>query len=139
MTRVSHVLRIALVCAVASLAFAASAQAHAWPAKPLKILVGSPPGGPSDITSRLFAEHLSKRFNQPVVVENRAGAGNNLAAGVVAKAEPDGYTLVVSPDTVLTVNPLVYGTQGFDARTDLVNVSVLTSFTQMLVCHPSAG
>jgi len=74
-----------------------------------------------------------------VVVENRPGAGNNLAAGVAAKAEPDGHTLVLSPDTVLTVNPLVYGTQGFDARTDLLSVSVLTSFSQMLVCHPGTG
>jgi tripartite-type tricarboxylate transporter receptor subunit TctC len=128
-----------LACAAATMA-PAMAQAPAWPSKPIKILVGSPPGGPSDITSRLFAEQLSKRVNQSVVVENRPGAGNNLAAGAAAKAEPDGHTLVLSPDTVLTVNPLVYGNSGgFDARTDLVNVSVLTSFSQMLVCHPSTG
>jgi tripartite-type tricarboxylate transporter receptor subunit TctC len=117
---------------------AAGAQAQ-WPGKPVKILVGSPPGGPSDITARLFGEQLSKRLNQPVVVENRPGAGNNLAAAAAAKAEPDGTTLVLSPDTVLTVNPLVYGTQTFDARTELANVSVLASFSQMLVCNPSTG
>lgn len=122
-----------------ALGVGAFAQGTAWPTKPVKILVGSPPGGPSDITARLFAELLGKRVNQPVIVENRPGAGNNLAAGVAAKAEPDGHTLVLSPDTVLTVNPLVYGNQGFDARTDLVNVSVLVSFSQMLVCHPSTG
>ncbi len=116
-----------------------AAQAPAWPTKPVKILVGSPPGGPSDITARLFAEHLGKRVSQPVLVENRPGAGNNLAAGIAAKADPDGHTLVLSPDTVLTVNPLVYGNQNFDARTDLLSVSVLTSFSQMLVCHPAAG
>jgi tripartite-type tricarboxylate transporter receptor subunit TctC len=80
----------------------------AYPAKPIRILVGSPPGGPSDITTRVFAEQLSQRLKQPVVVENRPGVGNSLAAGVVAKGEPDGYTLVISPDTVVTVNPLVY-------------------------------
>lgn len=117
----------------------AAAQDPAWPTKPVKILVGSPPGGPSDITARLFAEHLGKRVSQPVLVENRPGAGNNLAAGIAAKADPDGHTLVLSPDTVLTVNPLVYGNQNFDARTDLLSVSVLTSFSQMLVCHPAAG
>ncbi|MBC5765387.1 Bug family tripartite tricarboxylate transporter substrate binding protein [Ramlibacter albus] len=125
------------VCALACMA--AAAQAPVWPTKAVKILVGSPPGGPSDITSRLFADQLGKRTNQPVVVENRPGAGNNLAAGLAAKAEPDGHTLVLSPDTVLTVNPLVYRNTGFDARNDLVSVSVLASFSQMLVCHPSVG
>jgi tripartite-type tricarboxylate transporter receptor subunit TctC len=133
-------IRGALYCAAAlSLAGETLAQAPAWPTKPVKILVGSPPGGPSDITARLFAEHLGRRVSQPVLVENRPGAGNNLAAGVAAKADPDGHTLVLSPDTVLTVNPLVYGSQNFDARTELVNVSVLASFSQMLVCHPSTG
>lgn len=116
----------------------ASAQAT-WPSKPIKILVGSPPGGPSDITSRLFADHLQRRLGQPVVVENRPGAGNGIAAGAVATSEPDGYTLVLSPDTVLTVNPHVYGNQNFDARTDLANVSVLSTFSQMLVCNPATG
>jgi tripartite-type tricarboxylate transporter receptor subunit TctC len=87
----------------------------------------------------LFAEQLSQRLKQPVVVENRPGVGNSLAAGVVAKGEPDGYTLVVSPDTVVTVNPLVYPRLNFDARTELVNVSVLAAFTQMLVCNSSKG
>ncbi|AEG94205.1 Bug family tripartite tricarboxylate transporter substrate binding protein [Ramlibacter tataouinensis] len=128
-----------LAATMMALAGSALAQAPSWPTKPVKILVGSPPGGPSDITARVFAEQLGKRYSQPVVVENRPGAGNNLAAGVAAKAEPDGHTLVLSPDTVLTVNPLVYGSQNFDARADLVSVSVLSSFTQMLVCHPSTG
>ena len=110
-----------------------------WPTKVVRILVGSPPGGPSDITARVFADQLSRRTGQPAVVENRPGAGNNLAAGVVAKSEADGHTLVLSPDTVLTVNPLVYRTQNFDARNDLVSASVLTSFTQMLVCNPKVG
>lgn len=131
----SLILGLGLVAAAPTLL----AQTAAWPTKPIKILVGSPPGGPSDITARLFAEQLGKRVSQPVVVENRPGAGNNLAAGVAAKADPDGHTLVLSPDTVLTVNPLVYGNQNFDARTDLVSVSVLTSFSQMLVCHPATG
>jgi tripartite-type tricarboxylate transporter receptor subunit TctC len=117
----------------------ALAQAPAWPAKPVKILVGSPPGGPSDITGRAFAEALARRTGQPAVVENRPGAGNSLAAGAAAKAEPDGHTLVLSPDTVLTVNPLVYTGLNFDARTDLVSVSVLSSFSQMLVCNPAIG
>ena len=131
--------RCLLIAAAATFGSHALAQTGSWPSKPVKILVGSPPGGPSDITARLFAEQLGKRGTQPVVVENRPGAGNNLAAGVAAKAEPDGHTLVLSPDTVLTVNPLVYRGQNFDARNDLASVSVLTSFSQMLVCNPAVG
>lgn len=132
-------LALALATVASTVALPAQAQAPAWPAKPIRLLVGSPPGGPSDITARLLAEHLGKRLSQPVVVENRPGAGNGLAAGVAAKADPDGHTLVLSPDTVMTVNPLVYRNQGYDARKDLANISVVTSFSQMLVCHPSVG
>jgi len=130
---------LAAILALGTAAMHAAAQTPAWPTKAVRILVGSPPGGPSDITARLFAEQLGKRTGQPATVENRPGVGNNLAAGVAAKAEPDGHTLVLSPDTVLTVNPLVYRSQNFDARKDLANVSVLASFTQMLVCHPLVG
>ena len=115
------------------------AHAQAWPSKPVRLLVGSPPGGPSDITARLLAEQWGKRLNQSVIVENRPGAGNNLAAVAAAKADPDGSVLVLSPDTVLTVNPHVYKSGDFDARRDLVNVSIVASFSQMLVCHPSVG
>lgn len=131
--------RIALAAAVLLCATGAFAQTPAWPTKAVKILVGSPPGGPSDITARVLAEALAKRTGKPVVVENRPGAGNNLAAGVAGKAEADGHTLVLSPDTVLTVNPLVYGNTGFDARADLVSVSIVSSFSQMLVCNPAVG
>ena len=140
MSPMSRILRpVALAVLAWAGASAALAQAPAWPTKAVKILVGSPPGGPSDITARAFAESLGRRTGKPVVVENRPGAGNNLAAGAAAKAEPDGHTLVLSPDTVLTVNPLVYGNRNFDARNDLVSASVLTSFTQMLVCNPKVG
>jgi tripartite-type tricarboxylate transporter receptor subunit TctC len=129
----------ALALAASLLAPALAPAQNAWPAKAVRVLVGSPPGGPSDITTRMFAEQLSQRVKQPVVVENRPGAGNSLAAGIVAKAEPDGYTLVLSPDTVVTVNPLVYTKLNYDPRSDRVNVSVLAAFTQMLVCNASKG
>lgn len=136
----NHDLRHALAALLAaSLLAPATAAAQAWPTKPVKILVGSPPGGPSDITARTMGESLSRRWGQPVVIENRPGAGNSIAAGVAAKSDPDGTTLVLSPDTVLTVNPLVYRNLNFDARTDLVSVSIVSSFTQMLVCNPAAG
>ncbi len=131
----------ALAASAALAVFAAQAQtqASAWPSKTVRIMVGSPPGGPSDITTRVFAEQLQQRTGQAVVVENRPGAGNNLAAQVVAQAEPDGHTLVLSPDTVVTTNPLVYRNLSFDAKKDLVNVSVMATFTQLLVCNPGVG
>jgi tripartite-type tricarboxylate transporter receptor subunit TctC len=141
-TIMSVVHRTLLSALAATAAFAAvgvQAQPQAWPSKTVRILVGSPPGGPSDITTRLFAEQLQQRTGQSVVVENRPGAGNNLAAQVVAQADPDGHTLVLSPDTVVTTNPLVYRNLAFDARKDLINVSVLATFTQLLVCNPRVG
>jgi tripartite-type tricarboxylate transporter receptor subunit TctC len=131
--------RRAAALAAALFLLPAFAAAQAWPAKPIRILVGSPPGGPSDIVTRAFAQQLEQRLKQPVVVENRPGVGNSLAAGLVARGQPDGYTLVLSPDTVVTVNPLVYTKLDFDARTDLVNVSILAAFTQMLVCNADKG
>ncbi len=136
----SALIPAALALAVAVLAPAtAAAQSPAWPTKTVRILVGSPPGGPSDIVTRLFADKLSQRTRQSVIAENRPGASNSLAAGVVAKADPDGYTLVLSPDTVVTVNPIIYPKLNHDPRSELVNVSVLATFTQMLVCNPGKG
>lgn len=125
--------------AAALLMAACAAHAQAWPAKPIRLFVGSPPGAPSDIMARLFAEELGQRVHQSVIVENRPGAGNSLAAMAAAKAAADGETLVLSPDTVLTVNPLVYRSGDFDPKRDLVNVSIVASFSQMLVCHPGTG
>jgi tripartite-type tricarboxylate transporter receptor subunit TctC len=130
---------LALIAAAALLLPALASAQAAWPTKAIRILVGSPPGGPSDIVTRVFGEQQSQRLKQPVVVENRPGAGNSLAAGAVARGEPDGYTLVISPDTVVTVNPLVYTKLNFDARTELANVSIVAAFTQMLVCNAGKG
>lgn len=117
----------------------APAQAQEWPAKPIRLLVGSPPGAPSDIVARTVAEQLGTSLGQPLLVENRPGAGLNLAAGVVASAPPDGHTFLVTSDTVMTVNPIIYSNLTFDARKDLVPVSVMASFTQMMVCNADRG
>lgn len=129
----------ALALLVAMPVVPAAAQGPAWPARTVKILVGSPPGGPSDMTARLFADALLRRSGVSVVVENRPGAANNLAASTAASSAPDGHTLVLSPDTVRTVNPIVYGTKNLDARRDLAPVSILATFSQMLVCNPAVG
>lgn len=111
---------------------AAQAQeASGYPSEPIKIYVGSPPGAPSDVVARVLSERLGARFKQTTLVENRPGAGNNLAAAQIAKSKPDGYMLLVSPDTIATVNPHIYSN---NAMPDLVPVSLLASFSQMLVC-----
>ncbi len=111
------------------------ATAQAWPTQPIRLLVGSPPGASSDIVARTISEKLGDSLGQPIEVENRPGAGLNLAAGAVATATPDGHTFLVTSDTVITVNPLIYDNLDFDARTDLTPVAVLGSFTQMMFCH----
>src|SRR5947209_7421733 len=85
-----------------------ASTALAQPAKPLRIVVPFPPGGTADALSRLAADRLPALIGQPVVVENRAGAGGNLAAEHVWRSEPDGLTLLSSPPHILTVNPLLY-------------------------------
>lgn len=82
-------------------------------------------------------ERLQAALKQPFVIENRAGAGGNIGADVVAKSAPDGYTLGVATDTIFTVNPLVYGRMPFDPWKDIVPVTLLGSFSQTMVCNPS--
>src|ERR1700710_2425570 len=98
-----------------SLAFAlarswvTAAQAQtAWPTKPIKILVGFAAGGSTDVTARIIGQALSERLGQPVVIENRAGAGGNIAADAAAKADPDGYTLLMATSTTFATNPNLY-------------------------------
>ena len=110
---------------------------HAWPTKPVRMLITFPPGGPSEVLTRLVNEKLQDSFKQPFVLENRAGAGGNVGADVVAKAPPDGHLFGITTDTLFTVNPLVYGKMPFDPWKDLVPVSLLGSFSQMMVCNPS--
>jgi tripartite-type tricarboxylate transporter receptor subunit TctC len=101
------------------------------------LINSNPPGGPSDIISRALAEPFRAKFGQAIVIENRTGAGGNIGAEAVAKSAPDGLTLLVTTDTVVTVNPHVYKNMGFDAARDLVPVALLAGFSQTLVCNPS--
>src|SRR5512145_2859140 len=96
--------------ALALIALAASSfgQAPAWPAKPVKFVNNFPAGGPSDTIARSIADVLQKQFNQPFVVENKAGASGNIGADSVAKAPPDGHTVLFGIDSTFTVNPHIY-------------------------------
>ncbi len=109
-----------------------------WPERPIRLVLPFPPGGPSDMTARLAAEKLQTSLKQPVVVENRAGAGGNIGTAEVTRAAPDGYTFMIGTDTILTVNPHVYKQLGFKVEA-LVPISLATAFNQTLVCNPSVG
>jgi tripartite-type tricarboxylate transporter receptor subunit TctC len=109
-----------------------------WPDKPIRVVLPYPPGGPSDIVMRLAAEKLQAALKQPVVIENKPGAGGNLGTADVARAAPDGHTWLWITDTVMTVNPHVYKNLGFKPEA-LSPVTVGTAFNQTLVCNPAVG
>jgi len=126
---------IRLILAAAALCAGFAAAAQTWPAKPVRMLITFPPGGPSEILTRLVNERLQGALKQPFIVENRAGAGGNIGADVVAKSAPDGYLFGVTTDTLFTVNPLVYRRMPYDPWSDIVPVTLLGSFSQMMVCN----
>jgi tripartite-type tricarboxylate transporter receptor subunit TctC len=97
-----------------------------------------PPGGPSDMVARSIGEKLQLSFKQPIVIENKPGAGGNIGSAEVARATGDGYTWLFGTDTLVTVNPHVYKSLGYKID-DLKPVMIATSFSQTLVCHPSVG
>lgn len=110
-----------------------------YPAKPVKVVVTFPPGSTPDIVGRALAGRLQAAMGQPFVVENRAGAGGNLGADVVAKAAPDGYTLLVSTNGVFATNKSLYKSMPFDPDKDLAPISLLATAPQMLVAKPALG
>jgi tripartite-type tricarboxylate transporter receptor subunit TctC len=126
-----------IALALAAAPVTAVAQS-AWPQKPIRIIVPHPPGGPSDIVLRAASEGVQAQLKQPIVIENKAGAGGNIGAAEVARAAPDGYTWMFGTDTIVTVNPHVYKSLGFKVE-DLRPVMITTQFSQTLVCNPALG
>jgi len=112
-------------------------QAQQYPSRPVRILVTIPPGGAPDLAARVVGERLESLLGQPVVVENRTGAGGNIAGELVAKAPADGYTLLLGPDSLMTINPHVYRNMSFDTLKDLVPVASLVSNMFVLSVNPS--
>ena len=110
--------------------------AQDYPNKPIRMLVGYAPGGGSDIIARLIAQNLQIKLGQSVVVENRAGAGGNIATDLVAKARPDGYTLLMTPNTV-TMAPALFSKLPFDIAKDLAGVGVIANSPLVLVVNPA--
>jgi tripartite-type tricarboxylate transporter receptor subunit TctC len=135
-----HRIRRIVVAAVAfatAAAFPDGAGAQSYPAGPVRIVVPFPSGGPLDIVTRLLADRLAASFKQPFIVDNRPGAGGNIGTEAVAKAVPNGQTLLMVLETPLTVNPWLYKRLPFDPVHDFSPISIAVGFSQMLVAHPS--
>lgn len=112
--------------------------AAAFPTKPITLVVPFPPGGGNDQIGRLVGEHLSKELKVPVVIENKGGAGGNIGTGLVARAKPDGYTVVIASNQVV-INTSLYTDVGFDLHKDLRPVSMIADVQFLLVSNPATG
>lgn len=127
-------LRIA--AAVAAFAVAGAALAQAYPARPIRMIVPWPPGQATDLAGRVVAQEMAKGLGQPIVVENRAGAGGMIGTDAVAKSAPDGYTILAASSGPVTINPLVQKAP-YDPERDLVPVAMIGMSPYILVTHPS--
>jgi len=116
-----------------------SALAQSWPSRPVKILVGSAPGGPSDFMSRIMSDAVAPTLGQPFVIENKPGASGMPAADQVAKATPDGHTLLATGPASIVVVPHLFPKLPYNPQTDLVPVTMLGAGAFVLVAHPSLG
>lgn len=129
---------LALTLAMGLSVPAARAQTP-WPTKPIKILVGYAAGGSTDVTARIIAQALSERLGQPVIIENRPGAGGNIAADAAAKADPDGYTLLMTTSTSFGTNPSLYKSLPFNVQTDFAPITLTAFIPNLLVVNPSVA
>ena len=126
-----------LLAGVALATVAAGAFAQAYPNRPIRIVVPISPGSATDVLVRAVAERMQVRLGQPVVIENRAGAGTTIGAAQVAKAEPDGYTILANSNAH-TVNPYLYRSLPYDSASDFVGIATLGSLPNILVVNPQS-
>jgi tripartite-type tricarboxylate transporter receptor subunit TctC len=114
-----------------------TSSGQAWPAKPIRLVIPFPAGGSTDIVGRLIAERLSQSLGQPVIVDNRGGAGGTTGSDVVAKAAPDGYTLLLGTSSTHSIAPALYPKLPYDVARDFAPVTLLGTATILMVVHPS--
>src|SRR5689334_22076620 len=123
---------------VAAVLFAASAAAQSWPSKPVRLVVPFTAGSATDILARAFGQKLSELWGQPVIIENHPGAGGTIGSGIVAKAPPDGYTLLVH-SAGYAVNPWIYPNAPYDTNKDFVEIVPLGGQPNVLVVAPETN
>lgn len=117
--------------------FGQAAAQTKWPSRPVKVLVGMPPGSATDVMARLVAQILSDKLGQTFYVENKPGAGGLIATGQAAHADPDGYTLLMSSSGPLAVNPSLYAKLPYDSIEDFAPITVVSSISEFLVTNPN--
>jgi tripartite-type tricarboxylate transporter receptor subunit TctC len=133
---VLRVLRALPLAAAIAVAPCLAAAQDAWPSKPVRLILPFPPGGGTDILGRLISERLSANLGQPVVTENRGGAGGNVGAEAAARSAPDGYTIVlVAPS--LAISPSLYSKLNYDPVKDFAPVSLVATVPNVMITHPS--
>jgi tripartite-type tricarboxylate transporter receptor subunit TctC len=129
---------LSLATGLALMSAPAAAQQAAWPAKQVTLIVPFAPGGSTDVVARLLAQKFGELWGQTVVVENRAGAGGNIGAAAVAKAAPDGYTLLMASGSILTVNPHLYASLPFDAKKDFAPITNVATGPMVVAVPPNS-
>lgn len=128
----------ALLC-LGVLLFALPAWAQAWPNKPIRIVAPFPPGGVADLLARGLQADLQAALGQQVIIDNKPGAGGNVGAEIVAKADPDGYTLLLASAGILTINEFLYTRMPFDPATAFAPITVVGDMPNIVVVHPKTG
>lgn len=129
--------KLLALCALAALVMPPVLAQQAYPSKPIKLIVGFAPGGSGDIAARLAAEKLTVELKQPVIVENRPGAGGNIGAELVARAAPDGYTLLMASTGQIVINPSLYKKMSINPIRDLAPVILMQNEHNLMVVNPS--
>jgi len=130
--------RIVLAAAAAGLCLPAPALcAQPFPDKPIRIVVSFPPGGSSDFSARILAQRLAPVLGQSFVIDNRGGASGNIGNDIVAKSAPDGYTLLVTAEATITINPSVYAKLPYVASRDITAITQIIKYANVVVVHPS--
>jgi len=127
----------ALLVGLAAFWFDASARAAEYPSRPVTLIVAFTPGGPSDVLARILGKKLEQLLGQPFVIENRPGAGGNIAAELAARAAPDGYTLLMGNNSILATNASLYRKVNFDPERDFTPISLIGSQANILVVNPA--
>jgi tripartite-type tricarboxylate transporter receptor subunit TctC len=134
---VRHLLSTAAIALGVAIGAADSAHAETYPARPIKIIVPTPAGGPVDVIARLVGNYLSSTLGQTAVIDNRPGAGNTIGSKEAARAEPDGYTLLYSSASGLVLAPMLQKNAGYDPLTSYDPIALVAQSSNILVVHPS--
>src|SRR5438552_16462508 len=128
----------AALIGAASMCATSAARAADYPTKPITLMIGFAPGGPSDVMARILTRKMEEILKQPFVIENRAGAGGSIAGAAVARSAPDGYTVLLATGSLLAINVSLYKNLGYDPEKDFEPISLVGTQTNLLYTHPGS-